>query len=312
MSQGSCLSTKARHASVAPAYASICGRFYYNWFSSHSAQQALCLEAYRNGSWIMRRAPGLQMLPLAPAGSQSAAAHGALVLAQGALPSGTLSAGQWHSLQLNLSGIVLAGAFDGHTLFSDLRTDAISTNGPVALGSSYHEMLYDNLAISELPAPKMAPGSIVGDVLIAPFGALCSAFSPPGATAGAADGFRYDIGMVINCTASITLAKLGRWKTAASSGTHVLTVLDITGLTLPAQSNQTQLIATASVDLAAGHAAHADGDELGFWYASLATPVQLQVGHQYALLSSENSSAGADVSVAKVSLCLSFSLSLSL
>ena len=75
MSQGSCLSTKARHASVAPAYASICGRFYYNWFSSHSAQQALCLEAYRNGSWIMRGAPGLQMLPLAPAGSQSAAAH---------------------------------------------------------------------------------------------------------------------------------------------------------------------------------------------------------------------------------------------
>ena len=46
MVAGSCLSTKMRRASLQPTYASICARFYYNWFSSASAQRALCLEAY--------------------------------------------------------------------------------------------------------------------------------------------------------------------------------------------------------------------------------------------------------------------------
>lgn len=315
---GSCLSTKARHASIRSVYASLCGRFYYNWFSSHSAQRGLCVEAYANGSWIIRGAPGLQTVPQAVAGSQRAATHGGLVLGQGTLPAQTLLPGKWYSLQLNLSGVSLSGAFDGHTLFDGLRTDAISTNGPAALASSYNEILFDNLLVSELQPPAVAKGSIIAEVLTSPFGAPCSAFAPPlahGASAGAAGGFRYEIGMVINCTsAPAMLHKLGRWKTAGSKNVHVLTVLDITGLTLPAQSNQTKLIATTVVDLAVGSQTPSPGDstsnsglvdmqdELGFWYGSLATPLQLQVNHQYALLSSENSSARADVAVAKVAV----------
>ena len=86
--------------------------------------------------------------------------------------------------------------------------------------------------------------------------------------------------MVLNCTApGVTLHKLGRWKTAGSRGTHALTVLDITGLTLPTQSNLTRLVAATSVDLAArpaaAAAAAAAGDQLGFWYATLAGTVIL-------------------------------------
>ena len=67
----------------------------------------------------------------------------------------------------------------------------------------------------------------------------------------ATDGFRYDVGMVLNCTAPVTLHKLGRWKTAELVA-HMLTqCLVVTGLTLP-ESNQTILVATTSVDLAAG------------------------------------------------------------
>ena len=316
---GSCLSTKARHASIAPVYASVCARFYYNWFSQATAQRALCIEAYTNGSWVLRGAPGLQIGKQDPSGSRGAALHGAFVLAHGALPTGAFPAGEWHSLLLNLSGVSLSGAFDGHSLFSKLQTDAMSTNGPVALGGSYNEMLFDNLEISELPPPTLAPGSVLGEVLASPFGVPCGVFQPVGAVKGTS-GFRYDVGMVINCTApGVTVHKLGRWKTAGSSNIHTLTVLDITGLTLPAQSNQTKLVASTSVDLAGAHgdirgqsraaASRGDagvstaataGDELGFWYGSLSTPLQLEVGHQYAVLSSENSSASADAAVAKV------------
>ena len=63
---GFCLSTKMRYAQLSPVYASICSRFYYSWFSS--SNRGICLEAYMNGSYIVRAAPNLA-IGAAPSGA---------------------------------------------------------------------------------------------------------------------------------------------------------------------------------------------------------------------------------------------------
>ena len=159
----------------------------------------------------------------------------------------------------------------------------------MALGGSYNEMLFDNIEISELPPAVPAAGScvkrylssrspplsmlrlrvyisgyrrVVGEVLISPFGQTCSKYTPPGA-AKTGPGYPFAAGMVINCTQPTSLKGIGRWKTAASNAVHNLTVLDITNLTLPADSNKTKLVAEASVNLAS-----CKPDELGFCYGA--------------------------------------------
>ena len=57
----------------------------------------------------MRGAPGLQLGVSKAPGSRDAAVHGLFVLGSGSLPGGGFKAGEWHNLQLNLTGVSLSG-----------------------------------------------------------------------------------------------------------------------------------------------------------------------------------------------------------
>lgn len=81
-------------------------------------------------------------------------------------------------MQLNITGVSLSGWYEGKELFRDLRGEAMSTNGPMALGGSYNEMLFNNIEISELPPVVPAAGSVVGEILISPYGQVCAKYSP--------------------------------------------------------------------------------------------------------------------------------------
>ena len=245
----------------------------------------------------VRAAVGLQRGSAPPAGSRTAAVHGIHVLGSGSLPGGAFAAGSWHTLQLNSSGASFSGSFDGQVLFSEVHSVA-NTNGAAALASSYSEVVFDNVAVEELPMPAPMTGSMLSEVLTMPYGQSTSALAVPGAAKPAPGdkGFEYGAGLVMDCVQAVSLTGLGRWKTDGGSASHQLSVLDVTNLTAPLNTSGLAAVATATLDLAS-----CVPDALGFCYGKCAA-AQLQAGHRYAVLSSESTGFGADSVYAKAAV----------
>ena len=246
----------------------------------------------------------------------------------------------------------------------------LSTNGGVAIGSSYTEVLFDELSVFPLPAPELAAGSAVGHVSIQVSG-RAGGSTPAGmarhchaahagpalrtlrALKGGADcalkggaegwlpdcaqpfgiddgggfagpgppapkgrvwaGYTYGAGLAFEMNRTALLQQLSRWRTAGATAKHTLDVLDVTGLTLPANLSAAKLVATAVVDMAS-----CSPDPFGFCWAGAATtqwsgypkrntktgsPVaaeagarpQLEAGRRYFLISTESTGSAADV-----------------
>ena len=237
---GKCLSTEARQPSLRPAYTSVCSRFFFMWGSNGAPQKGFCMEAYLNGSWILRGA-GVPYLSAPGYGSEGQAVHGPYVLKQGKLPGAGVVAGAWHNLMLNASGSVLSGFFNGEQLFSSgpREIQQLSTNGQPALASSYHEVLFDNLRVEPIDVQALnSEGGepLVKSVSIAPGGVSSQPFNPEGsgspwcgqagqrACAPKSSNYTYSAGLVLKPNSTVTVRSLGRWHSAFASRKHTLSL----------------------------------------------------------------------------------------
>lgn len=292
-SSGKCLSTEARQPSIRPAYTSICSRFYFMWGNNGAPQKGFCLEAYVNGSWILRGA-GLPYLAMAARGSETEAVHGQYLLLQGTLPGAGVVPGHWHSLRLNASGTRISGYFNGVQLFSQNNAArkgvaALSTNGAPALASSFHEVLFDNLRVEPIQPPPNNPLGIVRAVSIAPGGISSVAFSPecftPAGCTSKAE-YAYEAGLAIRINRSTTIGSLGRWRASFGRQSHQLRLYDASHLAFQqnfgGDSNLT-LLATTSVDLGT-----CEPDDIGFCFSALPTPSLRVPPGTYFILSEEH------------------------
>lgn len=290
-STGKCLSTEARQPSIRPPYTSVCSRFYFMWGNNGAPQKGYCLEAYVNGSWILRGA-GLPYLTKAAVGSEAEAVHGQYLLLQGALPSPGVLLGQWHALRLNASGTRISGYFNGVQLFSENNGPsggiaALSTNGAPALASSFHEILFDNLRVEPIPPPTN-PLSIVRAVSIAPGGVSSVAFSPEcltpaGCTSNAQ--YSYESGLAVRITNPVTIQSLGRWRASFGHQSHHLRLYNASGLAFQqnfANRSNLELVGNASVDLST-----CEPDDIGFCYSRLLPSLTVGPG-VYFILSEED------------------------
>ena len=217
---------------------------------------------------------------MAARGSEAEAVHGQYLLLQGTLPSPGVIPGQWHQLRLNASGTRISGFFNGQQLFSRNNIAnggiaATSSNGAPALASSFHEVLFDNLAVEPIAPPTNPMMSIVRAVSIAPGGVSSIAFSPeclvPAGCASKAE-YSYESGLAIRVNQSATLGSLGRWRTSFSTQSHHLRLYNASNLAFqqnfkPTSVSNLTLLSSTSVDLGT-----CEPDDIGFCYSPL-TPV---------------------------------------
>ena len=103
------------------SYANVSGRL-TETYRSHKEPEAYTLRLFSSGKWELRTA--------------------GKILGSGYRP---LDESRWHELELVMSGDNISACIDGECVVS-LR-DASYTNGMVGLGSSFHEICFDDLRV---------------------------------------------------------------------------------------------------------------------------------------------------------------------
>ena len=216
---------------------------------------------------------------------------------------------EWHNLSLDMSGTLASGSFDGHSLFYQ-HVSQVSTNGQAAIGSSYHEVIFDNwrVAPSTTPTPVPSAGSVIGRVSLSPFGIKSLPF-PSAAqvlqTPALNTSFLAGLAIRVNTTIPLRLSGLGRWLTAFSNNSHTVSLYNATALPCnfvnggscsANASSAVPKLASATVNMGiCGSSKGSDKvDDLGFCYAP-SPAVELSSG-AYFLVSSERTASGASAS----------------